>query len=144
MFLRVPVLTVLVVLVLTPVLLAERPSSPEVRDKEATHILVGRVKNVYERKVGTIRVTTHYLVELEIQSTERGEGFAKGDLAYIRCFQVTKRPPNDQTTGAGGHGPIPKAGQRVRAWVAKGKYGPLRQEDNGTTAVYPNGFVILR
>ena len=141
-------LVLLLVLGLAPVLRAERPNlGPDMLEAESTHVLVGQVKNVYTRVVRTVwegQVTekTHYLVELEVETVERGEGFAPKDLAYIRCWQRTKSPPRPPP-GPGGHGPVPAAGDRVRAYVAKGEYGPTRQEDNGITAVYPNGFVVL-
>ena len=149
-----PARTLLVALVLalllcmTPSLLAERPNlGPDMLQAEATHVLVGEVKAVYSRTEtwgppGQETVNTHYLVELEVDTVEKGEGFAKKDLAYIRCWLRTKSPPRP-TAGAGGHGPIPKAGDRVRAHVAKGEYGATRQEDNGLAAVYPNGFSVL-
>jgi len=135
-------------LALAPVLLAERPSlKPDQLKAEATHVLVGKVMSVYTRVVswewqGHVTEKTFYLVELEVEEVEQGEGFAKKDLAYIRCWSRTKCPPRP-TPGPSGHGPIPVAGHRVRAYVAKGEYPPTRQEDNGIAAVYPNGFEIL-
>lgn len=135
-------------LALAPVLLAERPNlGTDMLKAEATHVLVGDVKNVYTRVVrtewqGQVTEKTFYLVELEVGEVEMGEGFQKKDLAYIRCWQRTKSPPRP-SPGPGGHGPIPKAGDRIRAYVAKGEYPPTRQEDNGIAAVYPNGIVIL-
>ncbi len=135
------------VLVLAPLLLAERPSLPWVRDAEATHILVGKVKAVYEQQLQTSRqgpgtIEGHYLVEIEVSKVERGKGYAPKDIAYVRCWQIAKSGGRI-TPGASGHGPIPVAGHHVRAYVAKGPYGPTGQEDQGLSAVYPNGFEIL-
>ena len=149
MSIRILLVALVLVLGLTPALLAERPNLDRDGLKaESTHILIGEVKAVYSRDVrtvfrGEVTVKTHYLVEIEVDAVEKGEGFAKKDLAYVRCWLRTKSPRRP-TPGPSGHGPIPKAGDRVRAYVAKGECGPTLQEDNGITAVYPNGFQILQ
>ena len=45
--------------------------------------------------------------------------------------------------GPSGHFGIPKEGEQVRAFVAKGKYNATGQNDNGFSLVYPNGIEKL-
>jgi hypothetical protein len=46
--------------------------------------------------------------------------------------------------GPGGHFAIPKEGEQIRAFLAKGRYGATGQIDNGFAVVYPNGIEKLK
>jgi hypothetical protein len=127
---------------------AERVAlSPEEKAAEATHIVTGVVKAVYSRDVETTlygrgTVETHCLVEIEVQKVEKGDRVQAGDLLYARCWRLKKRGEAGDRPGPSGHH-IPAEGARVRASVARGKYPPTGQSDNGWAAVYPNGFEVL-
>jgi hypothetical protein len=129
---------------------AERvPLSPEELKVEATHIVTGVVKAVYSREVETTSygkgtLETHYLVEIEVRGVEKGSGVGKGDLVYARCWRLKKYGASGEVPGPSGHFDIPKEGDQVRAFLAKGKYGPTGQADNGSTVVFPNGIEKLK
>jgi hypothetical protein len=125
---------------------AERaPLSPEQKLKESTHVVNGVVKAIYSRDVesglyGLGTIETQYLLEIEIQGVEKGAGLAKGDIVYARCWRIKKHGAGGPMPGPSGHFGIPNTGDSVRAFLAKGKYGPTRQTDNGYAVVYPNGI----
>ncbi len=129
---------------------AERvPLSPEQLKAESTHIVTGEVKGVYSRDVestlyGRGTVVTQFIVEVEIQEIEKGDGFKKGDLVYARCWSLKKRGEFGNRPGPSSHSPIPKEGDLIRAYLARGKYSPTGQEDNGLAVVYPNGIELLQ
>jgi hypothetical protein len=128
----------------------ERPAlSPEEQKAEATHIVTGVVTAVYSREVETTlygkgTLETHYLLEIEVRGIEKGGGIDKGDVVYARCWRLKKRGEGGVVPGPSGHSDIPKEGEQVRAFLAKGKYGPTGQADNGSTLVYPNGIEKLK
>jgi hypothetical protein len=125
---------------------AERvPLSPEQKLKESTHVVNGVVKAIYSRDVesglyGKGTIETQYLLEIEIQDIEKGAGLAKGDMVYARCWRIKKHGVSGPMPGPSGHFGIPNPGESVRAFLAKGKYGPTGQSDNGFAVVYPNGI----
>jgi hypothetical protein len=129
---------------------AERvPLSPEDKKAEATHILTGVVKAVYSREAETTRygkgtLETHYLIEIEVRGVDKGAGIGKGDLVYARCWRLKKHGADGARPGPSGHWAIPQEGEQVRAFLAKGKYGPTGQGDNGWAVVYPNGIEGLK
>jgi hypothetical protein len=59
---------------------AERP--PEQRG-QATHVVLGQVAGVYVRQEAGTR---HYLVEIEIDKVEKGEGLRPGGTFYVGCY----------------------------------------------------------
>jgi hypothetical protein len=129
---------------------AERvPLSAEQKKAESTHIVTGVVKAVYSREVGTTlygkgTLETHYLLEIEVHRVEKGGGVEKGDIVYARCWRLKKRGASGLVPGPSGHFDLPKEGETVRAFLAKGRYGPTGQADNGSAVVYPNGIEKLK
>lgn len=117
--------------------------SPEQLLATATHVVVGRVEQVWTRaeERGSWDVT-HYVAELRAESVEKGEGIAPGSLVYARYW--TKRwdalfsaPPPDTN----GHRGLPAAGDRVRVYLAKDAYdGFGTTKDGGFTVIGANGF----
>lgn len=138
---------VLSVLTLAAQVTAERPNlSPERLQNESTHVVTGTVKAVYSRDVETERrgrgtIETHSVLEIEVDTVEKGAGIEPKEVIYARCWNVTKSGEGPPRPGAGGHR-IPREG-RVRAYLARGEYLPTGQEDNGFTVVYPNGVRSL-
>jgi hypothetical protein len=142
-------LAALFVLTATMVRAERVPLSPEEQKAEATHIVTGVVKAIYSREVETTlygkgTLETHYLLEIEVQGVEKGGGTEKGDIVHARCWRLKKHGASGLVPGPSGHFDIPKEGDRVRAFIAKGKYGPTGQADNGSTLVYPNGIEKLK
>jgi hypothetical protein len=141
-------LTTLLILAV-PATWAERvPLSPEDKKAEATHIVKGVVKAIYSREAETTlygkgTVETRFLLEIEVQGVEKGNGLAKGDLIYARCWRLKKRGVRGAVPGPSGHFGIPKEGEEVRVLLAKGKYSPTGQADKGWAVVYPNGIEKL-
>ncbi len=133
-----------------PLVQAERvPLSRDQQKAESTHIMTGVVKAVYSREVETTlygkgTLETHFLLEIEVQGVEKGAGIEKGDIIYVRCWALKKRGERGLVPGPSGHFEIPVQGERIRAFVAKGKYSPTGQEDNGMSLVYPNGIEKLK
>jgi hypothetical protein len=129
---------------------SERPAlSPEDQKAEATHIVTGAVQAVYSRDVETAlygkgTLETHFLLEIEVRGVEKGNGIAKGDIVYARCWRLKKHGASGPVPGPSGHSDIPSAGEQVRAFLAKGKYAPTGQTDNGLTLVFPNGIEKLK
>lgn len=74
-----------------PVLASPKPTKEEVEkhrqemQKEATHVVTGRVKRVYEtmEKIpGTIVVTLQLIIELDVSKVEKGEGLSPGPMFF--------------------------------------------------------------
>jgi hypothetical protein len=131
----------------TPVM-AEKVMSDALRDKEATDIVVGRVSDLYMKDVetelyGKGTIEHRYLVELQVESVERGSVRAK-DVLYLRAWELARFPEGVKAAcGPGGHTNIPKIGDKVRVYAVRGPYADANQDDNGYAAVYPTGFVKL-
>jgi hypothetical protein len=142
-------LTALFLLTATMVQAERVPLSPEEQKAESTHIVTGVVQAIYSREVETTRygkgtLETHYLLEIEVRGVDKGSGIDKGDLVYARCWRLKKRGASGPIPGPSGHFDLPKEGDQVRAFLAKGKYGATGQADSGSTLVYPNGIEKLK
>ncbi|HEV3142821.1 MAG TPA: hypothetical protein VGZ47_02940 [Gemmataceae bacterium] len=145
----VGILAVLLLFTVTIVRAERVPLSPEQQKAESTHIVTGTVKAIYGRDVETTLYgkgtrETHYVLEIEVQGVEKGKGIEKGDIIYARCWRLKQRGEAGLVPGPSGHFDIPKEGEQVRAFVAKGKYSPTGQSDNGFSLVYPNGIEKLK
>ena len=108
--------------------LGERPTEPAA---EATHVVTGTADKVFVRDSGADR---QYVVRIRIDGIEKGDGFEEGDYVYAYAFK--RKPDQPPQPAASGHRLIPREGQRVRAWIKRGK-GQME-------ALYPNGFEILK
>ncbi len=69
--------------------------SDQQKKAEATHIITGLVRAVYAREAKTTlygegTLETHFLIEIEVQGVEKGEGLKKGDLVYARLLATEK------------------------------------------------------
>ncbi len=126
---------------------AERPPLDAAGlDAESTHVLTGTVKAVYSRDVqsnlyGAGTVETQSVLEIEVEAVEKGDGVKPRDVVYARCWQLKKRGVDGLRPGPSGHF-VPAEGARVRAYLARGKYPPTGQNDNGLAVVYPNGIEL--
>jgi hypothetical protein len=140
---------VMIALLVITFVRAERvPLAPEQLNKEATHVVTGTVKAIYAKDVETSlygkgTVETRYLLEIEIQGVEKGAGLEKGDVVYARCWRLKTHGAAGLIPGPSGHFGIPTEGASVRVYLAKGRYGPTGQTDNGFAIVYPNGIEAL-
>ena len=132
----------------SPVFAERAPLSPEKLKKEATHIVEGKVLGTYSRVdestlYGAGTLVTRYVVEIEVSLVIDAEGIEPGDIIYVRAWKLKKRGTAGLTPGPSGHFTIPEKGDQIRVYAAQGKYLATGQEDEGMTAVYPNGFEVL-
>jgi hypothetical protein len=88
---------------------------PEPREK-ADYVVTGVVEGVYARDQGHYH---NYVVELRLDSVEKGKQLKAGTTLYVSCFRRKASAP--QEPSAGGHKPPPKEGQRIKAYVKDGK-----------------------
>jgi len=114
--------------VLSPSVLAERPSQPR---SDAAYVFDGVVESVDETKEDGV---SYYLVAVKIAKVHKGD-LTAGNVFKVSCFQVTRFKPG--TTGAAGHNAIPKKGDRIKAYVNKD------EQRGGREALYPNWFEKL-
>lgn len=142
--------TLVVLFAFAAVARAERvPLSAEELKAEATHVVTGTVKAIYSQEAesdlyGKGTLVTRYLLEIEVDGVEKGTGVEKGELVYARCWRLKKHGEHGRVPGPSGHFGIPAQGEKVRAYVARGKYSATAQDDRGTAVVYPNGIESLK
>jgi hypothetical protein len=98
----------------------------EAREK-ADYVVSGVVEGVYARDKGYY---DYYVVELRVESVEKGKELEKGKTLYVSCFRRKATAPREPS--ATGHELPPKEGQRITAFVkdAKGKHA----------GIYPDWF----
>jgi hypothetical protein len=113
----------------------------------ATHVIVGKVTAIYERKeeAGDWKYT-HYVAEMKIEKSEKGDGLHAGEMAYVRYWRrqyagKEKFPPPNTN----GHRGLPVAGQKLRIYLAKNAYDGFSQNNNdgGLNVIGANGFEAL-
>jgi hypothetical protein len=98
----------------------------EAREK-ADYVVSGVVDSVYARDKGYY---DYYVVELRVESVEKGNELERGKTLYVSCFRRKATAPREPS--ATGHELPPKEGQRIKAFVkdAKGKHA----------GIYPDWF----
>jgi hypothetical protein len=110
------------------------PLPPEVRRAQASHIVTGTVRAVasYEHVRPEKDFTdTRYLIELSIDTVEKGEGLKVGKVMYVRAWKAKSRPAG--LVGPGGHYHIPAAGEKPAVYVQQAA-------DGGFDVLLPKGF----
>jgi hypothetical protein len=125
----------------------KEPLSPEELRKTATHVVVGQVTAVYTRAetAGDWKYT-HYVAEVRVAESEKGDRLKKGDLVYARYWHrqwvgASKQPPS-----TAGHGPVPAQGEAVRVYLARNAYDGFTTDnhDGGFNVIGGNGFEPLK
>lgn len=135
---------------LPPRATADQKITPEGRRKLATDIVVGSVSDLFTKTIETDRhgegtIEVRYLFEVQVEKVEKG-GLTPGEVLYVRAWHIDRSGANAKESlhgGLWGHKPLPKVGDRVRAFVVHGPYKDGNQADNGYAAVYPTGLVTL-
>lgn len=119
---------------------ARIPLTPEQLEAEASHVVVGMVRAIEIRseqsrnkRPGSFDFAIY--CRIAVNTLEQGEGVKPGDELVVRCFRGKTRLTMFQWFDHGGHRPIPKPGQPVRAY--------LRREGLAYHTVYPNGFTPM-
>ena len=122
---------------------AKVPMSPKELEKEANHIVSGKVisvtakvqKSKIERAFGLHRDKV-YTIKLKVASVSKGAGVKMGQEILIGAWQPSTRIP--PVPGLQGHEPIPEKGDTVKMYLLKNKkakaYEPL----------LPNGIEITK
>jgi len=122
---------------------AKVPMSQKELEKEANHIVSGKVisvtmkvqKSKIERTVGLHRDKV-YTIKLKVAAVPKGTGVKVGQEILIEAWQPSTRIP--PVPGLQGHEPIPEKGDTVKMYLLKNKkakaYEPL----------LPNGIEITK
>jgi hypothetical protein len=149
MRITIVVITLAVAAVLAGIALGEKVDmSPKALRDTATHVVTGEVVAVYSRveTAGEWRYT-RYVAEVKVATVEKGEGIAKGSLAYVRYWTrawVGRRPMPPSTTG---HRGLPEAGEKHRIYLARNAYDGFasaeENSDGGLNVIGANGFEKL-
>jgi hypothetical protein len=113
----------LALLVLAAPSRAERP--PE-RKEDADLVVTGRVGKVY---TNTDPANVNFIVELEVQSTQKGQALPSGQILDARCFQRRRDAP--RVPAAYGHHQVPREGDTIRAYL-------MRRPDGRYEGTYPD------
>jgi hypothetical protein len=123
------------------------PLSPEELRKTATHIVVGQVAAVYTRSetAGDWKYT-HYVAEVRVAETEKGDGLKKGDLVYARYWHRQWVGAGKQPPSTAGHWPVPAAGETARIYLARNAYDGFTfdNKDGGFNVIGGNGVEPLK
>ncbi|QDT73414.1 hypothetical protein [Lacipirellula limnantheis] len=110
-------------------------------ESQATLAITGRVLAIYSRRVSRPAggAQTHYLLEIDVTSCEKGGDVRPGELAYVRCWHVTEPDPHPQP-GTNGH-VIPREGAVIRAFLVGSEQPGASRPRRGWDALLPNGLI---
>jgi hypothetical protein len=137
-------------LTLSQALALKRKLSTEELKSTATHIVVGTVQAIYQRKVEEPeRSGIAYVAEVRVKEVEKGQGIKSGDLLYTRYSDVHKVVEMRNGRKVSFEGPYlnePETGQTLRIYLARNAYDGATNENNdgGFNVIYSNGFEKLK
>ncbi|MDH3585410.1 MAG: hypothetical protein OER86_14500 [Phycisphaerae bacterium] len=82
---------------------AVAPRGPERMKKDASHVVVGKIRDVYVhqetvKEFGGSETRTTYLSMLKIESVEKGAGVAKDEVAYMKTWEHKWNGPGTPPT----------------------------------------------
>jgi hypothetical protein len=122
------------------------PLSPEQLRATATHIVVGQVTAVYTRtETSGDWKYTHFIAEVRIAETEKGDGLKKGDPVYARYWQRYWVGAGKQPPSTNGHNGLPNGGDTIRVYLARNAYdGFGHTNDGGFNVIGANGFEAVK
>lgn len=127
MITKLPTLALIGALFVQASALAERPVE---KADAASHIVTGTVFKVFHHDSPE---NAEFLVQIKIQSIEKGAGYEKGD--YIFAYAYQRKADAPRVPASTGHSSIPKEKQLIRAHIKRGK-GQME-------ALYPDWFEVL-
>lgn len=111
----------------------------------ATNIVVGKVNAVYTRDSKNANYhVTHYVAEVAVEKTEKGEGLKPGGLVYVRYWTQGWIGAGNPPPGTNGHSGMGGVGDQVRLYlVNKGYDGGGHVTDGGYNVVFRDGCEVL-
>jgi hypothetical protein len=133
----------LVILAVGPMRAEKVNMSPDDLRRTATHVIVGKVQAVYARQENTGDwAYTHFVAEVRVEKSEKGDGLKKGDLVYARYWQRSWRGKDRQPPSTSGHRGLPGVGDTVRVYLARNAYDGFTfdNKDGGFNVIGANGF----
>jgi hypothetical protein len=124
----------------------KEPLSPKELRDTATHVVVGRVEQVFTRQEKRDQyVYTRYVAEVRVDGLEKGEGYKNGDLMYVRYWVRRWIGPGNQPPGTSGHDDFPTAGTTWRIYAARNAYDGFGDNmDGGFNVIGTNGFEAIK
>ena len=122
---------------------AKVPMSQKELEKEASHIVSGKVisvttkvqKSKIERSLGLHRDKV-YTIKLKVASVSKGTGAKVGQEILIEAWQPSTRIP--PVPGLQGHEPVPEKGDTVKMYLLKNK------KAKACEPLLPNGIEITK
>ncbi len=121
---------------------------PEDLKKDATHIVVGKVTEVYSTTSKSQNsALTKFVAQIQIEKLEKGSGLKHGEVVYARYWDSKWIGKQPGPPGADdGYSPMPKVGDHVRAFLAQNSSqgGMGQQSDGGYDVLIPNGFEVVK
>ena len=143
MYQRLAILAPVALILVAATARAEKvPLSPEELRATATHIVVGEVTAISTRSETTSEWQyTHYVAEIRVTESEKGDGLKKGELVYARYWQRQWVGKDKQPPSTIGHRGLPGNGETIRVYLAKNAYdGFGNTNDGGFNVIGGNGF----
>jgi len=119
------------------------PLSPEELRATATHVVVGQVTAVYTRtETSGDWKYTHYIAEVRVAESEKGDGLKKGEPVYARYWQRQWVGKDKQPPSTIGHRGLPAQGETIRVYLARNAYDGFTfdNKDGGFNVIGANGF----
>ena len=114
-------------------------------EKEATHIVVGKVRSISStQQVKGEWGFTNYVAEIAIDKVEKGEGLKAGDDVQVRYYSQGWRGSGSPPAFYLGHSPRPNQDDSARAYLVNHGYnGEGYRPTAATTCTTRNRFYIL-
>jgi hypothetical protein len=100
--------------------------------ENADYVLSGKVIAVYSQET---QGYNNYIVEIKVESVEKGDGIKKGDYFRAFCYQPSKTGKLGPFDDHHGHKIVPKEGQQVKVFV--------NRAGGRNEGVYPDWVDIL-
>ena len=98
---------------------------------EADYVVTGKVNAVYVHESEGYK---SYIVEIEVEAIDKGDGLKKGDVFRAYCYR-RKPGKGGLEFDSAGHKSVPKEGQRIKAFVTNGR--------GSHEGVYPDWFDVI-
>ncbi len=144
MKLKTIALAAVVTFALGSVLRAEKVDTPKAGLKKgATHIVVGKVANVFTKQAKKRNHdVTRYVAEVQVTKVEKGEGVSLAHPLYVRYWRQKYAGAGKPPPGTAGHRGLPKEGETVRIYLARNTYDGATKDnhDGGYNVYFANGF----